>query len=322
MSILLHLPLVRASEQVVYIGCTDPGVCLCVLQVMSSRLFRSSPSILPPPSVSMANERGQSCTRPVRQFTAVPRLARLTMQTAGVLSILMITMMMIMSKQTMVEAKPQASSVPTSTPSNSVPCQCRITPKTVVHHVDKYGGPPMHDHYYTTITCQATMAPVNGNDDNDDSFTNPVFDMSFGASPASGLYLIRGESNCTYDGRQCSSQVRLPLATLRDMLAAVVVSRGVSHQHEHEQPSPVPSMNIPFTCDVADTSRNRAKVRCQDTARIELEQGKPSSSTSFEVSCSLALLIAIKHTKHRHCISTHPCEVRGYTRADEQCNSQ
>lgn len=159
------------------------------------------------------------------------------------------------------DARTTTSSLTTTI--TTVQCASKLEPKTLV--VRQFADDLWHQ---LTIRCEANLTQSQ------ESFTNPVFDLSFGDNSNTGLFIVRGEANCGANGRQCYSEFRLPSQALRQLLLPRVNTTNASHSHLNSRVNHHASA-VKITCDVADTSRNtRLTVRCSDTSTIQFAKGK------------------------------------------------
>ncbi|OTF80797.1 hypothetical protein BLA29_010059, partial [Euroglyphus maynei] len=106
--------------------------------------------------------------------------------------------------------------------------------------------------------------------DHDDIFTYPVFDLSFGDTTNTGLYIVRGKPDCHDNHTRCESIFHISTLALVKLLLPTINNNNNNNNnnnrhHHHHQSSSI-SNTIKVTCDVADTSRHsRMPVRCSDS---------------------------------------------------------
>jgi hypothetical protein len=110
-----------------------------------------------------------------------------------------------------------------------------------------------------TISCEAQ---INSEQlfvsTNVTHFSNPVFDLSFGGAPRTGIFIIRGNVTCDGKRTKCWSEFKLAANSIGNLI-----------QH---------SGNIEFSCQVADQLRNapinKELARCENKGYIGFSNGK------------------------------------------------
>ncbi len=110
-----------------------------------------------------------------------------------------------------------------------------------------------------TIKCEAQINPQElFGSINVTHFSNPVFDLSFGGAPRTGIFIIRGNVTCDDKRTKCWSQFKLAANSIANLI-----------QH---------SGNIEFSCQVADQLKNapinKEQARCENNGYIGFSNGK------------------------------------------------
>lgn len=106
-----------------------------------------------------------------------------------------------------------------------------------------------------TIRCEAILD--SGLLAKSFGFTNPVFDMSFGGAPRTGLFILRGNTTCDESRVKCWSDYR-------------IAANSIGHLIQH-------SGNIVYSCQVADQIRNatnKTQARCQGTGSLKFSNSE------------------------------------------------
>ncbi|KAJ6216587.1 hypothetical protein RDWZM_007744 [Blomia tropicalis] len=120
-----------------------------------------------------------------------------------------------------------------------------------------------------------------------DSFTNPVFDLSLGLTPTTGIFILRGVKQCSPDSSICWSDFHIPALSLRDLFSTS--NSGIDHNNgdinEEDISGVSHASSIDFTCNVADSSRNSSLVvRCSDSGKIHFAEVR-----KYDERCSTAI---------------------------------
>ena len=106
-----------------------------------------------------------------------------------------------------------------------------------------------------TILCEATLDAKQTSQSS--QFTNPVFDLSFGGAPRTGVFILRGNVSCDESRRRCWSEYR-------------VAANSVGHLIQH-------TGQIAYLCQVADQLKNadnKSLARCESRGSITFSNGK------------------------------------------------
>ncbi|CAG2106985.1 unnamed protein product [Medioppia subpectinata] len=100
-----------------------------------------------------------------------------------------------------------------------------------------------------TVRCEATLDPKLTAESSE--FSNPVFDLSFGGAPRTGVFILRGNASCDGSRHRCWSEY-------------TVSANSIGHLIQH-------SGHVTYLCQVADQLRNsidRTQVRCQSSGSL------------------------------------------------------
>ncbi|KAH7637592.1 hypothetical protein HUG17_8696 [Dermatophagoides farinae] len=107
-----------------------------------------------------------------------------------------------------------------------------------------------------TVRCMANLTDLN------DNFIHPVFDLSFGDTTNTGVYIVRGQPDCFDNYTRCKSEFHVSTLALIKLLLPSS-STTANHRPQYSTSSP---NTIKVTCDVADTSGySRLPIRCNDS---------------------------------------------------------
>lgn len=146
-----------------------------------------------------------------------------------------------------------------------VPCTASLDPQHLIAR--KFAN----DSAYEVIRCSARV----GNELI--TFNNPVFDISFGFSPSSGIFILRGKNVCSPNKELCWSDFRISGQALRELLLPVrsesEEDNAINGDEAASTQNRMTNAVIDFTCNVADASRNTT-VRCLDSGSIRYANGK------------------------------------------------
>jgi len=121
---------------------------------------------------------------------------------------------------------------------------------------------------HQVIRCSANISK--------ERFTHPVFDISFGLTPLTGIFIVRGKKQCLPDHKVCWSDFKIPSQALRELLLqsddeenAITAGGDSSGRVTHA------TSVIGYTCNIADSSRNNSMaVRCAKSGTIRFVKGK------------------------------------------------
>lgn len=146
-----------------------------------------------------------------------------------------------------------------------VPCTASLDPQHLIAR--KFAN----DSAYEVIRCSARV------DNELITFNNPVFDISFGFSPSSGIFILRGKNVCSPNKELCWSDFRISGQALRELLLPVrsesEEDNAINGDEAASTQNRMTNAVIDFTCNVADASRNTT-VRCLDSGSIRYANGK------------------------------------------------
>ncbi|UXI14461.1 neuropeptide GPCR A44 [Sarcoptes scabiei] len=188
-----------------------------------------------------------------------------------------------------IQCVPKMSTMSTSTTTIAThKCQASLLPKTSVVHqlrASSLSSSMWSNDGQILFKCSASMTQ--------ESFSHPVFDISFGDTSNTGLYILRGLAKCSSNNTYCESEFRIPTLALKQLLSTPAfgaVSRASSQDlnssksmnHLHQQHPSTPSI-IKVVCDVADTSsQSKSPVRCSESTTIQF-----AKVLGYNESCSL-----------------------------------
>ncbi len=129
-------------------------------------------------------------------------------------------------------------------------CSVKLVPNKIISK--------RYDESTISINCEAQINSELFVSTNVTHFSNPVFDLSFGGAPRTGIFIIRGNATCDDKRTKCWSHFKLAANSIGNLI-----------QH---------SGNIEFSCQVADQLRNapidKEPARCQNKGYIGFSNGK------------------------------------------------
>lgn len=121
-------------------------------------------------------------------------------------------------------------------------CSVTLVPKELT--ANKY------EESLITVRCEATLDAAVAAETYE--FMNPVFDLSFGGAPRTGLFIVRGNSICDGLRHKCWSEYKIS-------------ANSVGHLIQN-------SGSVDYVCQVADQIRNdqknKTQARCQSTGTL------------------------------------------------------
>lgn len=143
----------------------------------------------------------------------------------------------------------------TPTQNKDIPCLATVTPANLL--VKQHDNESMQ-----MIRCSAIIKDAVKFKD---TFSRPLFDVSFGLTPSTGIFLVRGEAKCDSDYNHCWSDITINANALQHLILPPNLNREQNLQ----------SSKIDLTCNVADSSnRTNAEIRCSDSSIIHFSKGK------------------------------------------------
>src|SRR6218665_4070740 len=127
---------------------------------------------------------------------------------------------------------------------NNVQCRASFEPEVVIVR-------QFINQTHQTVRCAAEITS--------DNFSKPIFELSFGLSPSTGVFLLRGDTKCATDGQRCWSDFKVFGFALRQLLLEAARDGDTSGDDSDSimSHSAIRSSQIEFTCNVADAGRNK-----------------------------------------------------------------
>ncbi|XP_054166670.1 serine/threonine-protein kinase pakD-like [Oppia nitens] len=165
------------------------------------------------------------------------------------------------------------SSLITSAPvSESELCSVSLVPNKLIAK--------RFDESVLTIRCQASVQSLSA------AFTNPVFDLSFGGAPRTGIFILRGNVDCDDRKTRCWSEYQIAATSLGHLI-----------QHTGD---------IGYSCQVADQlkasdDKKSSLARCEAKGSLAfsniLKYGDPCGTNSMGQECDRNMECASPETE-------------------------
>lgn len=140
-------------------------------------------------------------------------------------------------------------------------CEVKLFPKDLIS--SKYKSKPIMVRCEAEINQKLTQIKAN--------FYNPVFDLSFGGSPRTGVFFIRGNVSCDSQKTKCWSEFLMSTNNLNEL----IINDG----------------RVLFLCQVADNIKNFGKedmvIRCDSNGTLMYKKGNQINNLFNLLLCKL-----------------------------------
>lgn len=167
--------------------------------------------------------------------------------------------------------------LPTTPALKEIQCSASLKPGHI--YVKQFEDPNL-----TVIRCEAVLRdPFRQRD----TFSSPVFDVSFGLTPSTGIFIKRGRATCEDRKSHCWSDFTItPRALVELINAEKTTTTTADSLDDNKSVVSHAERVIEYTCNIADTSSNTSSaVRCSQSGTIHFAKGKISSWGETNAGC-------------------------------------